>query len=138
MPISEAEFAHEVERAIRRYTSETSSAPADAHFVSTLCNYVIGIVKLEPLDRDGGKMRAMLKEFLESSTDVFVDWWGSYQHQGQHLHAMRTLSGRIQRYFRLWGRISLRGHAGFLHSSRPEDCHLGLRNGTQVAQGARA
>lgn len=78
MPISESEFSREVENAIRRYTSESSTAPADAHFVNTLCNYVVGIVKLEPLDRDGGKMRAMLKEFLESSTDIFVDWWANH------------------------------------------------------------
>jgi hypothetical protein len=72
MRVSLEEFREEIAEQIRRLAGQEE----DPGFVSTLRNYVLGLVKHHGT-ADPAAMQKKLREFLEGNTTEFVRWYAT-------------------------------------------------------------
>ena len=52
----------------------TRNQTDDMKFVTTLRDYIMGLIQVQPLERS--KLKAMLREFIPEGLSAFVDWCG--------------------------------------------------------------
>lgn len=70
--MNRAEFAAAIDEAIVKATKNQNT---DMKFVTTLRDYIMGLILVQPLERS--KLKAMLREFIPEGLSSFVDWYGS-------------------------------------------------------------
>eukprot|EP00892_Ulva_mutabilis_P002987 jgi/Ulvmu1/1268/UM109_0066.1 len=63
------DFAAAIDEAIVKATKNQTD---DIKFVTTLRDYIIGLIQVQPLERS--KLKAMLREFIPEGLSAFVDW----------------------------------------------------------------
>lgn len=69
--MNRAEFAAAIDSAIVKATRNQTD---DMKFVTTLRDYIMGLIQVQPLERS--KLKAMLREFIPEGLSAFVDWCG--------------------------------------------------------------